>query len=91
MGLEAIIAAGIAAIVGVFGAFFAGGYRARIKANADNDIREQKRISESNTKAAQAQVTATKNAVEVQNEVSNLSNGAAIAELRKSYSRDKNS
>ena len=90
--METIIGAIFAAIVGIFGAYKFGGYKAKSKADTEYRIAannaETKRILEVNNQSAKAQLGASDNATKVQNEVNSLNDGDALRELRTNYSRD---
>lgn len=92
MGLEVILAGIVTAIVAVIGAFAAGKWKGRTKAESDSAIKynnaETARVLESNRKATEAQLNAADNAKVINEEVAIMDSGDALAELRRDYARD---
>lgn len=83
----------IGTIVAIASAYFAGKFigtsKAKSDASASRATEDANRISESASKAAGAQVEASKNASDIRNEISSLDDGDALKQLRRDYARDK--
>lgn len=92
MGIEWIVGGFFAALGAIFAAFKIGGHKGRTEADTANRVNraeeDAKRVVDSNSKAADRQVTVATESAKVNNEVSGLNDGDAVSELRRDYSRD---